>query len=263
VKFKCDECKQPGKGKDRSCLACGKGRESGLLKNVGGDEWAHVLCALASPRLKLASYKTLVFHAGKNPPQKKLAKSTRCISCNYEKSPGLMCRISDCQNYMHLNCVALSKSQETDEEYSAFLTIGLLDRHENSLLTHLKGMEQPIPFRGLDLYPLPPPELRLFVCQTHNDNDFFMWCHCNGEGPSGGIDGELKLIECVRCSRWFHTDCCEAKELCSGCSNGNPYERNLTLPELVAKAIEAETANFDKVQVKFLDHFCLKLSVEL
>lgn len=45
--------------------------------------------------------------------------------------------------------------------------------------------------------------------------------------------------------------------------NNNPFEGNLTLPELVSRGKEAESATFDKTQVKFLDHFCLKLSMDL
>jgi hypothetical protein len=137
-KFKCDECKYT-KTKDAtrfSCAVCGNDREKGLLKNVGNDEWMHVYCALSSPRVKLNSYKTLVFLADTQRSRKGGNKTRRCTSCKSEKA-GLPCTFPECANFSHLPCVLSSKYKESTDEYPAFLTIGLLDKHENSLLRHL------------------------------------------------------------------------------------------------------------------------------
>jgi hypothetical protein len=89
----------------------------------------HVLCALSSPRTRLASYRTLAFLA-EGGQGKKAARGVRCVVCNNERTAGQDCFIAGCSNHSHLNCVALPKPQvEGEEEYSAFMTIGLLNKH--------------------------------------------------------------------------------------------------------------------------------------
>jgi len=136
----------------------------------------HVLCALSSPRTKLVSYRTLAFLAGR-PQGKKIAKGLRCVGCSNERGPALPCLIAECSNHSHLNCVALPRPQQDSDEYSAFLTIGLMDKHEDSLLLHL-SQSRAFSFKGLQLYPRPTRETRYFVCSEHNRDEFFIWCHC-------------------------------------------------------------------------------------
>jgi hypothetical protein len=73
-----------------------------------------VLCALTSPRARLASYKTLVFLAEGTPPKKAAAKAMRCVNCSHDRSQGMHCLIADCTNFSHLNCVALPKPAQQD-----------------------------------------------------------------------------------------------------------------------------------------------------
>ena len=257
-RFKCDECKHQPKNKDSRllCSVCGRDRQHGLLKHVGADEWMHVLCAFGSPRTRLAAYRTLIFHADGAPSAKRLAKNVRCGTCEHDRTAGLPCRIPDCRALAHLNCVALPREEE--EGYSAFLTIGLLDKHEDSLIQQLRGREG-LELRGLELYSREVAPSRYFVCAEHNRDEFFLWCYCGGEGMVGS-----ELIECERCSRWFHKECSISAQFCNGCVSNNIYEKNVPLHQLVGRAIEIEQASLlDKTHVKFLDHFALKLSEEL
>jgi hypothetical protein len=96
------------------------------------------------------------------------------------------------------------------------------------------------------------------VCQEHNKEDFFNWCICKSEIPDDDS------LECESCSRWFHRKCDSFDQHCTGCVKNDIYRKNARLSELVEKAIEVESCSqLDKVHIKYLDHFCLKLSEEL
>lgn len=80
-----------------------------MLKDIGNQEWMHVLCALTSQRTNLQSYLTLSF-AASGPAQKQMNKSRKCLYCTKEnnkeaKGEGVPCYIKDCKSYLHLNCV--------------------------------------------------------------------------------------------------------------------------------------------------------------
>lgn len=164
----------------------------------------HIYCAFASNRTRLANYKTLTFLTSDKPSLRKTNGRNRCVNCNFDKCAGLSCTVEGCPNFSHLTCVLNpTKQKESEEEYSSFLTIGLLDKHENSLLSHvLSNKDLQGEFKGLDLLlSHKKVETRYFVCTEHNLEDFFNWCTCT----------ETKInansIECEICKRWLHSDC--------------------------------------------------------
>ncbi len=59
--FKCDECKKDLQGR---CTVCRK--DNGILKEIGDGVWAHVICGLFSPRVKVSSYRSLELKLSKN-----------------------------------------------------------------------------------------------------------------------------------------------------------------------------------------------------
>lgn len=87
--FKCDVCKKKhSKSKDRkesreSLICCHCNSDSGFLKDVGGQEWMHVLCALTSPRVHISSYSSLTF-APEAPPSR-INKARKCLRCKSDK----------------------------------------------------------------------------------------------------------------------------------------------------------------------------------
>ena len=88
----------------------------------------HVLCALTSPRVHIASYTSLIFSI--EVPQSKINKAYKCQFCKSEKSEGIRCCIKDCKHYSHLSCVVDHTGiKSEDENYESIMTIGLLDKN--------------------------------------------------------------------------------------------------------------------------------------
>lgn len=174
--FRCDPCKKRhSKGKDRKeekalpkhvCSHCES--QYGMFKDIGGQEWMHVLCALTSPRVHLASYTSLTFSL--TGPQTKVNKAFRCRFCNSDKSEGLRCCIKDCKTYSHLSCVVdRSGILCKDGNYESIITIGLLDRNEGSLSPKLIDKKE---FPGLTAIFKDKKQQKknpfYLVCEEHN-----------------------------------------------------------------------------------------------
>jgi hypothetical protein len=126
-----------------------------MMKDVGSNEWMHVLCALTSPRTNLESYLNLSFAVG--PPGKTVNKMKKCGYCmagdrKDVKGEGLPCYIKDCKEYLHLTCVVdFAGTQTTSDLYESVITMGLLDKNEGSLLFWLSNKEQKDKFHGLSI----------------------------------------------------------------------------------------------------------------
>lgn len=78
------------------------------------------------------------------------------------------------------------------------------------------------------------------------------------------------MTVCELCERWFHNLCLkkynfnEKEETCRACKDNDIFLKNLKLPELIAIAAKTERlTHLDKQSIKFLDHFCFKLSDQL
>lgn len=68
------------------------------------------------------------------------------------------------------------------------------------------------------------------------------------------------MVECEGCNRWHHNGCIEGL-ICRACADNDIFTKNLKLPELIQQAAKVERlTQLDKQSIKFLDHFCFKLS---
>ena len=155
-----------------------------MLKDVsmgGASEWMHVLCALTSPRVAVNSYQSLNFVVNSS-PSKHINKQKKCMNCQTEKSEGLQCCIKDCKVYIHLSCVIdYYGAPSMAEQYGDNAIIGLLNKHEGSLLSYLVGNKAFKGFSGLSSI-FKAKDVKksnwFMLCDTHNSLGTFNWCPC-------------------------------------------------------------------------------------
>ena len=232
AKFKCDPCKRRKGGrteglKGNICSHCCKGE--GALKDVGGQEWMHVLCALTSSRTSQQSYLALNFSVEGAPPARAINKTKKCAYCQLDRNEGLQCLIKGCKSFIHLTCVVdYAGVGSNSDSYGAIPTIGMLNQNEGTLLSQLANRKD---FPGLcntSVGKAGRKQPVYLVCDFHNSDGTFLWCPC-------GTSKDEREIECESCKRWIHENCLNDpwKKECNGCKDKDIFLKNLKLPELL------------------------------
>lgn len=99
--------------------------------------WAHVFCALSSPKIKVQSYKSLEFRFMKD--YKDENEQRRCYVCKNKSNDAFKCWDPTCNNYLHVGCILGYKFMNKEQCY---LTYGILDKHNNTLMHHLNDHKE-------------------------------------------------------------------------------------------------------------------------